>query len=90
MMMSVSCHHHHHHRHQNYHNDVWSRTHLSEGDRKRSNAASTITNCLSGNITIGLDPIQNLLNGLTMTITNVHLNTIRLSSLSLCKSYSND
>jgi hypothetical protein len=37
-----------------------------------------------------LDPIQNLLNGLTMTITNVHLNTIRLLSLSLCKSYSND
>ena len=48
-------------------------THLSQWNSQGAHTTSTITNSLSSNITVVLHPIQNLLYGLCMSISDIHL-----------------
>mmetsp|Transcript_4477 Transcript_4477/g.5363 ORF Transcript_4477/g.5363 Transcript_4477/m.5363 type:complete len:209 (+) Transcript_4477:499-1125(+) len=51
-------------------------THLCKRDGKTSHTTSTITYGLSTDITIVLNPIQNFLNGLIVTCTNIQLDGV--------------
>jgi len=53
-------------------------THLGQRDGQTANATSTIADSLSLDVTIGLDPVQNLLNGLIVTSANIELDGVDL------------
>ena len=53
-------------------------THLGQRDGQAANAASTVANSLSLDVAIGLDPVQNLLDGLIVTSTDVELDGVDL------------
>ena len=53
-------------------------THLGQRDGQTANAASAVADRLSLDVAIGLDPVQNLLDGLIVTIANVQLDGVDL------------
>lgn len=59
----------------------WKLTHLCQRNGQTSHTASTITDTLSSNISIGRNPVQNLLNGLVMTTSNIQLYRVDISTL---------
>lgn len=56
-------------------------THLCEWDGKAANTAPTITHSLSLDISIGLDPVQNLLDGLVVPRSDIKLHRIHIIAL---------
>ena len=60
-----------------------SLTHLGQRNGQRTDPTSTVADRLASNITISLDPIQNLFNGLTVSISDIHLHRIDLVTLTV-------
>ena len=51
-------------------------THLRQWDGKATNTAATVTDGLAGNVPVGLNPIQDLVNGLVMTGPDIQLDGV--------------
>lgn len=58
-------------------------THLGQRDGQTANAASTVADALSLDVAIGLDPVQNLLDGLIVTIADVELDGVDLVGIGI-------
>ena len=58
-------------------------THLRQGDGQTADTASTVADRLSGDVAIRRNPIQNLLDGLIVTGTNVELHRVHVVRLGI-------